>query len=584
MPAERARRFGRVAAAVAWVAAAVTLCGGADVARAEPFPTAAAQAGWLDAGVVHSCAVLHGGRIRCWGYGYGGALGYGNKDTIGDDETPASAATVDVSTAATTTTLHASENPSLAGRAVQFTATVANTGEPADVPSGTVAFTVDGARLGDPVTLDGQGHATIATSALIVGTHQVRAAYTPDWSWFTPSEATITQTIQEPTTTTLTITPDPSVAGQETMFTATVTAGSGTPTGTVQFTESDDTPIGDPQPLIDGRADLLVWGYAGHYTVRARFSGDSTFSSSIGSVEQTINRADTMTLIFSDPNPVQAGGRLTFDIYVLAVWPGYVQPAGTVAILLNGIDVSGPIPLFALDDVTAGVEVTTTAPAASGSGTIGALYSGDEDTNPSTSPTFTQVVSAPAGTSPTPTPTAAATPTPAAPGVIGTDKPPVATTRGALNAMTQPLLRALRRKGLNALPAVRQVLTVKAPGVLSQAVYTPAAPPGVAVARAKPVLIAKATHRFSAPGTGTLRLRVTAAGRRLARRAHAQKIEIVTQFTPTTGAPVTARTRLTVKPAHAARTRALAGRPQSAVDRTSWGLVPGGHGHRIGPP
>ena len=81
----------------------------------------------------------------------------------------------------------------------------------------------------------------MSTSALTVGTHQVRAAYTPTLSWFTPSDATIAQSVKQPTATTLTITPDPSVAGQDTVFTAAVTSvGSGTPTGTVQFTASDE--------------------------------------------------------------------------------------------------------------------------------------------------------------------------------------------------------------------------------------------------------------------------------------------------------------------------------------------------------
>ncbi|MCB9760464.1 MAG: hypothetical protein H6739_11550 [Alphaproteobacteria bacterium] len=49
----------------------------------------------ISAGSTHTCAVLDTGAIRCWGYGYTGALGYGNRDSIGDNEDPAAAGDVD---------------------------------------------------------------------------------------------------------------------------------------------------------------------------------------------------------------------------------------------------------------------------------------------------------------------------------------------------------------------------------------------------------------------------------------------------------------------------------------------------------
>lgn len=44
----------------------------------------------------HFCAILEGGTLRCWGNARSGQLGYGNTNSIGDDETPASAGDVPV--------------------------------------------------------------------------------------------------------------------------------------------------------------------------------------------------------------------------------------------------------------------------------------------------------------------------------------------------------------------------------------------------------------------------------------------------------------------------------------------------------
>jgi alpha-tubulin suppressor-like RCC1 family protein len=61
----------------------------------------------LGAGAGHTCAVLDGGLVRCWGDGADGRLGYGNTATIGDDETPGSVAPVDLGAGRTATAVSA---------------------------------------------------------------------------------------------------------------------------------------------------------------------------------------------------------------------------------------------------------------------------------------------------------------------------------------------------------------------------------------------------------------------------------------------------------------------------------------------
>jgi alpha-tubulin suppressor-like RCC1 family protein len=48
----------------------------------------------ISAGGFHTCALLDTGNVRCWGYNQAGQLGYGSEDTIGDTEVPASAGDV----------------------------------------------------------------------------------------------------------------------------------------------------------------------------------------------------------------------------------------------------------------------------------------------------------------------------------------------------------------------------------------------------------------------------------------------------------------------------------------------------------
>src|SRR5690606_37593162 len=50
----------------------------------------------ITAGEQQYCAILVDGSLRCWGENIHGELGYGHTEMIGDDETPSSAGPVDV--------------------------------------------------------------------------------------------------------------------------------------------------------------------------------------------------------------------------------------------------------------------------------------------------------------------------------------------------------------------------------------------------------------------------------------------------------------------------------------------------------
>ncbi|MCA0320735.1 MAG: Ig-like domain repeat protein [Proteobacteria bacterium] len=93
----------------------------------------------------------------------------------------------------TTTTLASSRNPSEAGQAVTFTATVASVG---GTPTGTVTFLNGGVVLGS-AALSG-GVATFTTSTLAKGTHTITAAYAGDSNYVASTSASLAQAVQTP--------------------------------------------------------------------------------------------------------------------------------------------------------------------------------------------------------------------------------------------------------------------------------------------------------------------------------------------------------------------------------------------------
>ncbi|MCA9514067.1 MAG: RTX toxin, partial [Myxococcales bacterium] len=67
-----------------------------EVPEATAPVVTGAEAAHVYCGARHTCILTPVGKVRCWGMGGFGRLGYGNTDTIGDDEDPAAAGDVDV--------------------------------------------------------------------------------------------------------------------------------------------------------------------------------------------------------------------------------------------------------------------------------------------------------------------------------------------------------------------------------------------------------------------------------------------------------------------------------------------------------
>ena len=83
-------------------AAAPACCIGDDeLPSAAPPVDVGGKAIDLAAGSEHTCVVLESGTVRCWGYGFLGALGLGTTEDVGDNEVPSAMGPVSVGGTAT---------------------------------------------------------------------------------------------------------------------------------------------------------------------------------------------------------------------------------------------------------------------------------------------------------------------------------------------------------------------------------------------------------------------------------------------------------------------------------------------------
>jgi hypothetical protein len=124
---------------------------------------------------------------------------------------------------------------------------------------------------------------------------------------------------------------NPSASGQSVTFTATVTAPSGSPGGSVTFFDGA-TNLGNMN-LVNGQASLAVSNLAlGTHSIYAIYSGDPQFASSmsIPPIAQSIRQfASNTSLIASSPSPT-FGQAVTFTATVTGVGTVTV-PTGNVA-------------------------------------------------------------------------------------------------------------------------------------------------------------------------------------------------------------------------------------------------------------
>jgi streptogramin lyase len=259
----------------------------------------------------------------------------------------------------------------------------------------------DGTTSAGTITSNGSGGFNVTGSHTYATADSYLTSVTITDAGGSTASASSTQTVnKDNTTTSLTLSPNPSVFGQLVTFTATVSAvdaGAGTPSGMVVFSTLDGSIIGTAT-LSGGTASIRVARSCSSNLstciAKASYEGDSNFNTSTSnSVTQTVNPADTTSTVSALVNPSVFGQVVTFTATVTVNTPGsdaLADPTGTVTFYDAGVSIgTGTLSGTSPDTATFTISALST-----GMHTITAAYtSGDANFNPSpASSAITQTV------------------------------------------------------------------------------------------------------------------------------------------------------------------------------------------------
>ncbi len=186
-----------------------------------------------------------------------------------------------------------------------------------------------------------------------------------------------------PTTTALVSSLNPSVFGQLVPFTATVSSGSGTPTGTVAF--FDGSTLLGSATLAAGSGSISVSTLGGgSNSITAVYQGSLKFDSGVSTpIQQVVNPATTTSALASSLNPALVKDSVTYTATVTSQYGGAVT--GTVTFKDGGstvatVTMAGNQAAYTTTYKVAGVHLIT------------ATYSGDSNNVGSVSPPLAEQI------------------------------------------------------------------------------------------------------------------------------------------------------------------------------------------------
>ena len=257
-------------------------------------------------------------------------------DTMDYSASPAADLTLTVGESPTASTITSITATPVVGQAITFDVNVASVSPGSGTPTGTVTVS-DGTLSCTTAALDSSGDGTCQITETVAGSYNFTATYNSDGNFATSSSAPSPVTVGEsPTASTITSITATPVVGQAITFdvnVASVSPGSGTPTGTV--TVSDGT-LSCTTAALDSSGDgtcQITETVAGSYNFTATYNSDGNFATSSSAPSPvTVGESPTASTITSITATPVVGQAITFDVNVASVSPGSGTPTGTVTV------------------------------------------------------------------------------------------------------------------------------------------------------------------------------------------------------------------------------------------------------------
>jgi hypothetical protein len=234
-------------------------------------------------------------------------------------------------------------------------------------PTGTITFYSGTTAVGtavlaagtNPTTYQQQGTAalTISAKALPLGPNAITVVYPGDSNYLpSTSPATsiqVTAPSLVPTSTFVFPTPYSVAPNASILYTAIITPGSPSPTGTVQFAV-DGRDVGTPQVVVPGGFSALQTTVAGlsvgFHVLTGTYSGDTRYSSSTSALSSfiitTAGAASSLNFT-ANPTNITRGTFVSVPVTVAPANPSASSPTptGTVQLVLDGSLYPGAFPL-----------------------------------------------------------------------------------------------------------------------------------------------------------------------------------------------------------------------------------------------